>query len=271
MECDTKYPIMLIHGVSFRDRKHIRYWGRIPASLEARGAKIYYGCQDGWGTIEYNGRVLKDNINKILDETGCEKINLIAHSKGGLDARCMISSYNMAEKTASLTTIGTPHRGSKTIDIACKFPKWLFRIAAFIINSLFKLLGDKKPDFYTAGKQFRTPDMMAFNERNPDMPGVYYQSYAGVMKNPFSDIILSIPYLIISRIEGENDGLVALSSAEWTNFSGVLQGTTRRGISHADEIDARRMNFTKKPSDTGISDIREFYISVVSGLKQRGL
>ena len=41
--CNTKYPILLVHGVFFRDNKYFNYWGRIPKTLEMRGAKIYYG------------------------------------------------------------------------------------------------------------------------------------------------------------------------------------------------------------------------------------
>ena len=271
MDCETKYPIMMVHGLAFRDRKHICYWGRIPAALRAQGATIFFGRQDGWGTIEYNAGVLKDNINWILSETGCEKINLIAHSKGGLDARCMISSCDMGDKIASLTTISTPHHGCVTISRLCRLPKWIFRVIAVFTNSLFRLLGDKRPDFFTATMQLRKEFMDGFNEQNPDASEVYYQSYAGVMKNSFSDILLSFPHFVVFRVEGENDGLVTLASAEWTNFKGVLRGATRRGISHADEIDARRRNYTKKISDSGISDIREFYIDVVSGLKRMGL
>ena len=133
------------------------------------------------------------------------------------------------------------------------------------------MLGDKIPDFYTASRQFGTLHMKAFNEQNPDMPYIYYQSYAAVMKNPCSDIFLFLPNLIVGLIEGDNDGLVLPKSAVWTNYKGVLRGATRRGISHADEVDARRMNFTRKKSDNGISDIRNVYISIVSALKQMGL
>ena len=34
--CKTKYPILLVHGVFFRDFKHFNYWGRIPAELEKK-------------------------------------------------------------------------------------------------------------------------------------------------------------------------------------------------------------------------------------------
>ena len=43
--CRTKYPLLLVHGVFFRDSKLMNYWGRIPAELEANGAVIFYGEQ----------------------------------------------------------------------------------------------------------------------------------------------------------------------------------------------------------------------------------
>ena len=271
MECSTKYPILMVHGIGFRDRKLLNYWGRIPAALEKRGAIILYGHQDSWGRIEYNAEILSENLNKYLADTDYEKVNIIAHSKGGVDARYMISSLGMADKVSSLTTVCTPHHGSKTIDLFCKFPKWLFRIVAFFVDLFFRILGDKKPDFFTTCRQFSTEYMKSFNENNPDSSSVYYQSYAAVMKNPFSDFLLFLPNLFIGLIEGENDGIVTPGSAMWTNFKGVLRGATRRGISHADEVDARRMNLTKKTSENGVSDIRNVYIGIVADLKQMGL
>ena len=246
-KCNTKYPIVLIHGVGFRDRKYLNYWGRIPAALDKQGATIFYGCQDSWGNIGYNAEVLKNNINKILKDTNSEKVNVIAHSKGGIEARYMISTLGMADKIASLTTIATIHNGSKTIDLLLRLPNWLFRLAAFFTNLFFRILGDKKPDFHTSCKQFSTAYMKEFNNNNPDDPSVYYQSFAAVMQNPFSDLVMFWTYLFVWLIEGENDGLVTPEAAKWTNFGNILRGATRRGISHADEVDLRRMNFTKKP------------------------
>jgi triacylglycerol lipase len=271
MNGDTKYPIMLIHGCGFRDRKYFNYWGRITAALEEEGAHIYYGNQDSWGNVQYNAAVIKMSLNKILAESNKDKVNIIAHSEGGLEARYMISSLDMADKVASLTTVATPHHGSAFIDLLCKLPERLFRLAAFFTNPFFRFLGDQNPDFYTTCRQFSTSHMKVFNEQNPNSPSVYYQSYAAVMKNPFSDLFLFWPNLIISLLEGENDGLVTPKSAAWTNFRGVLRGATRRGISHADEVDMRRMNYSKKPHKTGVTDIRQLYIDIVSELKQKGL
>ena len=268
--CSTRYPILLLHGAGFRDHERLCYWGRIPKTLEKHGARIYYGHQDARGTVERNAAFIKANIEKILAETGCEKINIIAHSKGGLEARYIISSLGMAEKVASLTTIATPHRGSKTVDLLCRLPKSAFRFTAFFADRFCQMLGDEEPDFYTVGRAFSTESMEAFNEQNPDAPGVYYQSYAGAMRSPFSDGFLFVPCLVVRRIEGENDGLVTPASAMWGNYRGVLRGATRRGVSHADEVDARRMNFTRKAREGGVSDIRQVYVGIVSELKQMG-
>lgn len=271
IDCNTRYPIMLVHGTGFRYRKHLNYWGRIPAALEERGATIYYGHQDSWGNIEQNAGVLKRNLLRILEETNCKKVNIIAHSKGGLEARYMISTLGMANHVASLTTVATPHHGSKSMDFLLKLPSWLYRIAAFFVNRFFRILGDKQPDFFTTTRQFSTTYANTFNEQNPDAPSVYYQSYAAVMKNPFSDLLMFWPNLCVGFIEGENDGLVTPESATWTNFRGILRGKTSRGISHADEVDLRRMKFSKKSSADGVTDIREVYITLVSELKEMGL
>src|SRR3954466_12517918 len=58
----------------------------------------------------------KAQVTDILKETGAAKGHIIAHSMGGLDARAMIARLGMADKVASLTTIGTPHHGTSFAD-----------------------------------------------------------------------------------------------------------------------------------------------------------
>ena len=50
--CRTKYPILMVHGVFFRDFKHIGYWGRIPRELERNGATIYYGEHNSASSVK---------------------------------------------------------------------------------------------------------------------------------------------------------------------------------------------------------------------------
>ncbi len=266
----TKYPILLLHGVGFRDLKWPLYWGRIPSALAETGSLLFYGLQDCWARVEDNARTVKARINQILDETDSEKVNIIAHSKGGLEARMAASSLGMGSRIASITTIGTPHRGSKTIDKLLKAPDSLFNVASFAVDNWIGLIGDTKPDFYAVCREFSTDYAEIFNRANPDVPGVYYQSYAGMMRTPFSDIHLSTANFIIKLIEGENDGLVSVESARWGKNFSLLTGAGNRGVSHYDEIDFRRISFPIRINREGSADICEVYKKIVSDLIERG-
>ena len=108
MEEKLKYPVLLVHGMGFRDRKVFCYWGRIPKLLEDMGCKVFFGHQDATADIATNGAHLAKRIDEILEETGAERVNIIAHSKGGLDCRYAISEFGLAPLVASLTTVSTP-------------------------------------------------------------------------------------------------------------------------------------------------------------------
>jgi len=267
----TKYPIVLVHGAGFRDATfRIGYWGRIPATLEARGARIFFGGTDGWGSIESNAAMLKETIECVLAETGSEKVNIIAHSKGGVDARYMISAMGMADQVASLTTISTPHHGSETLDKIIGVPDCLYKGASWVMDGIFRVfIGDEAPDFYNGSKSLATEYMKDFNIMHPDDPGVYYQSFGAALTVLGGSILLSWTAYPIERIEGENDGLVAVNSAKWGNFRGELRGAARRGVSHADLVDIWRRDLKIQPL-LGAETIREFYIAVASDLKARG-
>ena len=38
--CATRYPLVLVHGVFFRDQRFFNYWGRVPAELIRNGARV---------------------------------------------------------------------------------------------------------------------------------------------------------------------------------------------------------------------------------------
>lgn len=261
--CETKYPILMIHGIGFRDFKLFNYWGRIPRQLERLGAKIYYANQEALGTIEYNAEDIRKRIFEIMEENNCSRVNIIAHSKGGLDARYAISVLGMEDYVASLTTISSPHRGVKMVDYLCHLPDGLYRFVAKIFDSYFKRLGDKNPNFYEATRAFSTEKSKEFNKRVNDSEKVFYQSYTTVLKSFFSDYILCIPYVVIKRLEGENDGLVSINSAKWGEFKGVIRSEHLRGISHGDIIDLKREDYRG-------FDVVNWYVGLISDMKKKG-
>ena len=265
MNNTLKYPILLVHGMGFRDRKSFCYWGRIPKTLQSMGAQVYFGDQDSNGSLEDNAKQVAKRIDEILAQTGAEKLNIIAHSEGGLESRYIISTLGYGDKIASLTTISTPHHGSKTVDILMKTPQWLVRAASCCVDLWFGLLGDQCPRTYRAICLFKTDAAEAFNKENPNDPRVFYQSYAFVMKNPFSDMTMFLPSLVVGWIEGENDGLLTPETAKWGEFRGICRGIGRRGISHADEVDMRRRPLSRKMGE-GIGDITELYKQIALDL-----
>lgn len=263
--CDTRYPVVLVHGAGFRDDSRLYdYWGRIPETLRAQGARVYFGGQDAWGTVADNAATIKDTIERVLAETGAAKVNLIAHSKGGLDCRYMISQLGMADKVASLTTMATPHHGSRTMEWLTKLPRVIHWLLALFVNFFFRLLGDTRPRFYEASRGFSQSAAARFNEENPDQSGVYYASYTSIMRGFWSHWLFAWTWLIINAIEGPNDGMCTAASAQWGDFKGVIEGSTRTGVSHGDNVDMRR-------TDIPGADILGVYVGMAAELKERGL
>lgn len=263
--CAMRYPLIMVHGIGFRDLKYFNYWGRIPKELSNNGARVYYGHQNAWGTIEDNARALHDKIESVLAATGAEKVNIIAHSKGGLDARYVISGLHMEDKVASLTTVNTPHYGSELIDVLNKLPDGVYRLIASWLDRSFHKLGDREPDCYHSSKQLSPEYCRIFNMNYPDAPGIYYQSYASVMESFLGDSLLSIPYIIMKLATGEkNDGLVTERSAKWGDFRGTFRNEKHgRGISHGDMIDLKREDYRG-------FDVIEKYNNIVAELKEKG-
>ncbi|MDR1003159.1 MAG: triacylglycerol lipase [Oscillospiraceae bacterium] len=261
--CRTKYPILLVHGIGFADNKIWNYWGRIPKMLSENGAEIYYGEQQAFGTIESNAKELRKRVLGILGECECEKVNIIAHSKGGLDTRHMISALNMEDKIASLTTISTPHRGSELVDIIDKLPDKLYAALCGAVNWYSRLIGDKNPDTYHAVKQLSPAYAAQFNEKYKDSGKVYYQSYAAEMNGIASDFKLGIFYAVLKLMSGANDGMVSVESAKWGVFKGSISSKSNIGVSHIQSIDVLQEDYEG-------FDIFEKYFEMVVELKKMG-
>lgn len=264
--CATKYPLLLVHGVFFRDTKYFNYWGRIPRELEENGAVIFYGNHSSAASIADSAAELSDRIREILKETGAEKVNIIAHSKGGLDCRYAMSELDMAPYIASLTTINTPHRGCLFADyLLTKIPEKTQHQVASVYNETLKKLGEESPDFLVAVNNLTDSFCQELNKKLHTPSGVYCQSVGSVMpKASGGTFPLNFSYHLVKYFDGPNDGLVSANSFEWGENYTLLQPTHKRGISHGDIIDLNRENIEG-------FDVREFYVELVSDLKDRGL
>ena len=263
--CKTKYPILMVHGVFFRDFRYLNYWGRIPRELKRNGATVYYGQQQSAAAVEDSGKELAARIREILEETGCEKVNIIAHSKGGLDSRAAIAHCGMAPYVATLTTINTPHRGCIYAEyLLNKVPEAARQKVAAAYNAALKRLGDENPDFLAAVTDLTESACLARNETTPDMPGVLYESVMSYCRKArHGKFPLNATYPVVKHFDGKNDGLVSVDSAKWGTRFTLLEPVGKRGISHGDVVDLNRENIPG-------FDVREFYVNLAADLKKRG-
>lgn len=264
--CATKYPILLVHGVCFRDQKHLNYWGRIPNELFMNGARVFYGNQQSAIAIKDSAKELNARVREICESFGCEKLNIIAHSKGGLDCRWAIEHLGMGEFVASLTTVSTPHRGCEYADyLLTKIPEGAKKRIAHYYNVTLKRLGDHKPDFLAAMEDLTASACAKFNEEIPTPDYFFTQSVGSLIpKNATLGDPFDITARFIQKSDGTNDGLVGEDSFPWGEKFTLISSRKNYGVSHCDITDLNKKNIEG-------FDVREFYVDLVYDLKKRGL
>lgn len=205
-----KYPIVLVHGLGARSTYGpFEYFYGLPKLLKDSNCKIFIANLTAWHTIEYRANQLKSQIEAALPEG---KFNIVGHSMGGLDARYLASQLGMGERIASITTIGTPNRGSTMGDIATG----ILPSTAFHTADRFLQLMDSSSG---ALRQItRTYCNNEFAEMAPMLPNIAYYSATTAISDPVMKNALPIfwlPFRIMTKMEGDNDGFVSVESAKW--------------------------------------------------------
>ena len=257
----SKYPIILAHGIVVKDFKYFKAFGKIEKVLKDAGYVVYTSCTDGFGAIESNAHQLKVQIQDILAKHNVDKVNIIAHSKGGLDSRYMIERLDMEDKVASLTTICSPHKGSHLATRLYSLPRWILNFVAFWINFWYKLCGDKRPDSLEVLRQLKEIPPEKYEDA-VKCKSVYSQSYSAIMKKSSDDFVMGMPLRIIQKIETDDhsDGLVSVESCKWADYKGNCIDDP---VSHSQLID---FMVGKEKREK----IHGFYLSICEDLTKRG-
>lgn len=208
-------PIVLAHGLCLFDRlSGIRptkeYFRGVRSALEANGHRVLSPRVNPTASTASRAAELKAAIRR---ELGTQPVHVIGHSLGGLDARYMISRLGMDRQVASLTTVGTPHRGST-------FADWMVARLARTLQPVFRWAGMSDDGVF----DLMTDRCERFNEETPDAPGVRYFSVAGVCEKPWLGLEWLLPSRIVGRAEGLNDGVVSVASATWGERTDLWAG-----------------------------------------------
>lgn len=231
----TRYPIVLVHGMMGFDELDLGwlgkqpYWRGIVEALEVGGAQVRVAQVSAFNTSEVRGEQLLPQVERILKETGAQKVHLIGHSHGSQTSRYVAGKK--PEWVASVTAVAGPTFGSE-------FGDWMQRQVqddtwgAAVIMGLGKQVGrlvnwasdtDLPQDVGAALASLHSQGAADFNRRFPggvpnepcgqgaaEVNGVRYYSWSGVgtfynWLNP-ADYQMALTGLVFNKEAG--DGLV---------------------------------------------------------------
>jgi triacylglycerol lipase len=209
-------PLVLVHGLCGFDRLYAfrrpicDYFPGIRERLEGAGNHVFLARVSPTAGVRERAADLKRFLDR---EVPPGPVHIIGHSMGGLDARYLIARLGMEQRVLSLTTVATPHRGTP-------FADWGVRRFGRLLMPFLRLAGIPYQAFY----DLTTDSCRRFNEVVPDVPGVRYFAVAGQCERQFVGPEWLIPYTIVERAEGANDGVVSIVSAAWGEHNEVWAG-----------------------------------------------
>jgi len=207
VEHGAPLPVVLVHGLFGFDRiglpgAKLDYFRGITRHLESLGCHAHPVRLPPAASVPDRARELVAAIDALPHP----RIDLIAHSLGGLDARYALTHLGLARRVRSLVTVGTPHRGTPLADLALQGPlDWARRLVGALGVPLEAL------------EWLGTSALARFNTQVVDVPGVRYACVVGGMHREDSLVPLALApaHAYLRRVAGPNDGLVPIASQYW--------------------------------------------------------
>jgi triacylglycerol lipase len=247
------YPVVLLHGMGGFGKLEagpieITYFKDVVVDLSKSGESVFVTLAPPYETSEVRAEAIAKQIDGILKQTGKKKVNLVGHSQGGLDARVLASPAGLGygDRIASVTTVATPHLGSKIADATLGILKYLpENVVDSLTSELLKLVQKTAYELQTDPKlraqltELSEKHMTeVFNPKYKDDANVVYMSYGGrtnlrngigacddgVYPNDPWKLDAAQGPLIATALfleEGKfkvNDGLVTVESSKWGKF-----------------------------------------------------
>lgn len=249
------FPIVLAHGIARFDilrqlvhdelnlppnplEDELQYFKNVRTLLNNNGFSLVSNTNVEFaGSLKMRAAELKSHVEGILGQSGADKVHIIAHSMGGLDARMMIVDLGMADRVASLTTIGTPHLGTVLAD----------RVLGFGGKLLIKALRDAIRLDLDGFKDLTTSACGDFNRRARDAEAkndVFYQVYSSYDEGAQMFLPLIGSWTLIRAFEGRNDGLVSVRSQMWESELIASDGMRKQIIQREFPFRADHLNQT---------------------------
>jgi triacylglycerol lipase len=206
----SKGTIVLAHGLfGFGDLlpgfQAVNYFNGIKQLLKDQDWNVVAPSVNPVGSVEQRGEQLAAQIPQT---NAGERLHIIAHSMGGLDARQALKAHDdLALRVTTLVTIGTPHKGSAVADA-------LVGSGNALLAALLSMFPAKLKQETGAFESLTTKACERFNATTPDRKNVRYINVAGDASRSGNELPF---FKLAARIGGfsdvTNDGVVTRDSA----------------------------------------------------------
>lgn len=239
----TRYPVLLMHG--FGAMANVVQGGvlhREAMYLRARGIAAYAPHVNPYDTLDVRARAWSARLGVMMEETGADRVNLVAFSSGGLDARVLATDLGWADRIASLVTVSTPHRGTALAEFVMSSPRRLRAVAIGVMDFVGRSAWESAaPRALDSIAELEPPAVQSRfgSETLPDIWCASYDSAAGQGTDHSMFPPLVVPNRILYRLAGLNDGIVPTSAMSWGEPLGTLHTDHARQIGLGSGASAR--------------------------------
>lgn len=220
-----KNPVYFVHGLFIEGNTYnkLSCWPELAKNV---GVDFFVHERPQEMLMQERADLLAESLNRSLLKN--RKIHLVGHSAGGIDARLVLHKYpELADRVLSVTTVGTPHRGTPIADhwikgdeADCPFVDFLFGV--------FKFAGPQ-------ANEMTTKFMQNFNDQVLPNEKVHYYSLPYFIHNIlFAPLSVSGWKYLKRKGHGLNDGTVPFASQVYGQTIGDIQISKNLFGNHGD-------------------------------------
>ena len=217
-------PVVMAHGIlsdgGAWDKSSFSWVNKLNSLGIPNSNRLNMGNLD---SIQSNAIKIAGEVANARRRWGVDKVDLVCHSKGGLDARHYVENHDTVERVIQ---IGTPNGGTRLADVGQGIAVYFGGIPAFLIAAFVG----------PAGYQLTRPYMGIYNATHGPNPKVKYTAISGDYDPDcfFLNIFCRPVDRLLLLISGKpGDTIVPLSSVHALSYTEKRRFSSKGGNGEA--------------------------------------
>jgi pimeloyl-ACP methyl ester carboxylesterase len=205
---DVARPVVFVHGIFSSggawNKPEFSWVNKLSDLGLPNSNRLNMGDLDN---IQNNSGKISTEVANATQRWGVDRVNLVCHSKGGIDSRHFVENNESVERVIQL---GTPNGGTPVADYA----QGILVLSIGIIGTAIVngLAGQ-------GGKQLTTGYMRDYNSHHRSNPKVRYTALAGSYDPDCSSFVCRVANALLFSILGPSDFLVPVTSVHKLDYT----------------------------------------------------